>query len=104
MHKFYIYRVLLKVVVAAYTVRLLVFDSHSLKAKRGVVKSVKERLRSRFNISVTEVGFHDKHNYVELGIAIVGVENRILEEIISKVASFLENDHRFEVVEVVKVI
>ncbi len=90
--------------VAAYTITILIFDSHSLKSKRRVIKSVKERLRNKFNVSVAEVEYHDKHNYAELGIAAIVAQNRHLDEVFGKIMTFLESDSRFEVIETQRVI
>ena len=46
-------------VVGAAAVELFVHGSQSLKAKRGVVRSIAQRLRNRFNVSVAEVGHLD---------------------------------------------
>ena len=88
--------------VGALSIKILIYDSHSLKAKRGVVKSVKERLKNKFNIAVAEIGYHEQHNYSEIGIATVGSENRMVEETLQKTVNFLEEDHRLEIVEIIR--
>ena len=45
--------------------------AQSLKEKRFVVKSVKERLRQRFNVSLAEVGEHDSWRLAELAVVTV---------------------------------
>ena len=90
--------------VAALSIKILIHDSHSLKEKRSVLRSVKDRLRNKFNLAVAEVGFHDQWNYAEIGASTVGVDSRIVEETMQKAISFLENDHRFEIVEVTRII
>jgi uncharacterized protein YlxP (DUF503 family) len=75
-----------------------------LKDKRSIVNSTKERIRHRFNVSIAEVDFQERHNYAEIGIAMVGSDNRYLEEVFSKIIECLNNDGRFEIVEVAKVI
>jgi uncharacterized protein YlxP (DUF503 family) len=60
--------------VGTLTVRLLVREARSLKDKRQVVRSIVERLRHRFNVSVAEVDAHDKHQLAVLGVAMVGAE------------------------------
>ncbi len=45
--------------VGVITFELRLEDSHSLKDKRHFVKSLKDRLRSRFNVAVSEIGYHD---------------------------------------------
>jgi hypothetical protein len=46
-------------VIGVLTLELLIEDSHSLKEKRSVVKGLKDRLRSRFNVAVAEIDGHD---------------------------------------------
>ncbi len=45
-------------VIGVLTLELIVEESHSLKEKRNVVKGLKDRLRSRFNVAVAEIGGH----------------------------------------------
>jgi uncharacterized protein len=42
-------------VIGVLTLEILVESSHSLKDKRHVVKSLKDRLRDRFNVAVAEI-------------------------------------------------
>ena len=90
--------------VAALSIKILIHESHSLKAKRGVVKSVKERLRNKFNISIAEVDQLDKHNFAEIGISTIGIDSQFVESTLQKAVQFMENDYRFEIVEVIRVI
>jgi uncharacterized protein len=46
-------------VIGVLTLDIHVESSHSLKEKRHVVKSLKDRLRERFNVSVAEIDFLD---------------------------------------------
>ncbi|MGH9202941.1 MAG: DUF503 domain-containing protein [Vicinamibacterales bacterium] len=45
--------------IGVLTLELRIDDSHSLKDKRHVVKGLKDRLRNKFNVSVSEVGHHE---------------------------------------------
>jgi uncharacterized protein YlxP (DUF503 family) len=45
--------------IGVLTLELRLDDSHSLKEKRHVVKSLKDRLRHKFNVSVAEIDFQD---------------------------------------------
>ena len=58
-------------VVAAALVELHVHGSHSLKEKRGVVQSIKQRLRNRFNVAVAEVGGQETWQIAVIGLATV---------------------------------
>jgi uncharacterized protein YlxP (DUF503 family) len=61
-------------VVGSLLVRLLIRESRSLKDKRQVVRSIKDRLRHNFNISVAEVDAQDHRQLAILGIAMVSNE------------------------------
>lgn len=50
-------------------------SSHSLKDKRRVVRSVKDRVRARFNVSVAEVDDQDLWQSIVLGFAAVGADS-----------------------------
>ena len=61
-------------IVGSLRVRLLVRESRSLKDKRQVVQSVKDRLRNSFNVSVSEVEEQEHRQLAVLGIAMVSNE------------------------------
>jgi uncharacterized protein YlxP (DUF503 family) len=91
-------------IVGSLKVRLLVRQSRTLKDKRQVVSSIKDRLRNSFNVSVAEVEAEDHRQLVVLGFAMVSNEashvRSALEQIVAAlrvhpVAEFL--DHEIEV-------
>jgi hypothetical protein len=61
-------------IVGSMRVRLLVRESRSLKDKRQVVRSIKDRLHNHFNVSVAEIEAQDHRQLVILGIAMVSNE------------------------------
>jgi uncharacterized protein YlxP (DUF503 family) len=61
-------------IVGSLRVRLLVRESRSLKYKRQVVRSIKDRLRNGFNVSIAEVEAQDHRQLVVLGLAMVSNE------------------------------
>ena len=67
----------------------------SLKEKRSIIKSVMGRLKSRFNISVSEVGHNDSKIMAVIGVAIVGNDTSFINSQIDAVANFMRNDGRF---------
>ena len=71
----------------------------SLKEKRMVMRSLKDRLNSRFNVSVAEIGSNDKWQVGELGIATVGNETRFVNSAIEKIKNFFDLDPRISVIE-----
>ncbi len=60
------------------TINLYFPDSHSLKDKRNIVKSIKLRIRNNFNVSVSEINNYDLWKNTILGIACIGNEKNIL--------------------------
>lgn len=90
--------------VGSLRVRLLIRESRSLKDKRQVVRSIKDRLRNGFNVSVAEVEAQDHRQLVVLGFAMVSNEaahvRGAFEQIVAAlrshpIAEFL--DHEMEV-------
>jgi hypothetical protein len=71
----------------------------SLKDKRQVMRSLKDRLFSRFNVSVAEIGSNDKWQLGELGIATVGNDTRFVNSAVENVKNFLFQDPRISVIE-----
>ena len=73
------------------TIELFIPDAHSLKAKRQILLSLKERLRSKFNLSVAEVGDQELWQKAMLGLACVANEsahvNRVLDQALNVVRS-----------------
>jgi len=85
------------VVVLVAEVELYLPESGSLKDKRQVVKSVKERLRSRFNVSIAEVDHLELWQRCGLGLAVVSGDAARAEELMGKAIRFIEQDYRVEV-------
>jgi len=74
----------------ATTVGLLHLEFHvaqatSLKDKRRILKSFKDRLRQQYNVSVAEVDGLDRHRRAVLAVAIVGNDKRYLQGALQKI-------------------
>ncbi len=69
---------------------LLLPENHSLKGKRGVLKSIEARVANRFNISVAECGDQELWQSAVLGFALVGSDRRIVEASLQKVIDFVD--------------
>jgi uncharacterized protein YlxP (DUF503 family) len=64
-------------------------DAFSLKDKRRVVKSLKDRIAHRHNVSIAEVGALDEHRRSVIGIAMVSNDSRYVEGALSKLVDFV---------------
>lgn len=64
--------------------------NRSLKGKRRVIKSLKDRIRGRFNVSVAEVDRLDEWQRATLGIACVSNDSRLVDETLAKIVNLIE--------------
>ena len=69
-------------------------ECRSLKAKRMVVKSLKERLQHRFRVSVAETRHQDVWTRAELTAAVVAADRAQADSILDKLDRFVEGDGR----------
>jgi len=80
--------------VALLQFELLIDHSHSLKDKRRVVKSLKDRLHREHLVSIAEIGSHELLNRAELGVAAVSHDpvylSALLDRIITKLNQLTE--------------
>ena len=60
-------------------------ESHSLKDKRHFVKSLKDRLRSRFNVSVAEIDYQDLWQRGLIAVATVSSDQARAEQVLQSV-------------------
>lgn len=63
----------------------------SLKEKRMVVKSLVEKTRHKFNVSIAEVDKQEAHQIIVLGFACVSNERRHAESMLQNILDFMEN-------------
>jgi len=84
-------------IVGAAIVELHVHGSQSLKAKRGVVRSITQRVRNRFNLAVAEVGGQDTWQRAVLGLTGVGSDARSVRRALEQALAFIEELHLAEV-------
>lgn len=86
-------------IVGVLRIELFVPESDSLKSKRFAIKSIKDRLRSRFNVAVAEVGNNDLWQRASLGVVAVSNESRHVESIMGNVMNLVYGDRRVEVLD-----
>ncbi len=85
-------------IVGAAVVELHVHDSRSLKSKRGVVRSIVQRVRNRFPVSVAEVGGQQTWQRAVLGISTVGSERVRVRAVLEQTVAFIDGLGLAEVV------
>ena len=70
-------------------VRLVVRASRSLKDKRQVLRSIVDKLRNGFNVSVAEAGDRDHWQTIELAVAAVGDEASHVKGVLDSISNAL---------------
>lgn len=65
---------------------------HSLKEKRMVIKSIIDKVKHRYNVSIAEVESQDYHQVLVIGIACVSNNTRHANSMIQNVLDYIENN------------
>ena len=84
-------------IVGAAAVEIHIHGSRSLKQKRGVVRSISQRVRNQFNLSVAEVGGWDRWQYAVLGLSTTGSDAVVVRRVLDRALEFIEELHLAEV-------
>lgn len=77
-------------IVGTLTVELFIGEAQTLKDKRRELRSIIERVKSRYNVSIAEVDRQDSYQRATLGVACVSNETAHVQSILSNVEKYLE--------------
>jgi uncharacterized protein YlxP (DUF503 family) len=78
------------------TVEIMIPASHSLKERRAVVNSLKERIRNRHNVSLAESGPDNVWQRANLNIACVADSQSTVDHILRSVIQLIDEEPRCE--------
>jgi uncharacterized protein YlxP (DUF503 family) len=87
-------------IVGTARIELHIPDAGSLKEKRAVVRSLRERLVNRLKVSAAEVDHLDLWQRAVIGVAVVSGDRRTVDQIMSKVINLCESDRRALVIDI----
>jgi len=76
-----------------------IHGAQSLKDKRQVMRSIKDRLRNQFNVSVAEIGSNDVCQTGELAVVTVANERRFVNSVMEKINNYFETEFPISVVD-----
>jgi|TARA_B100000315_G_scaffold247492_1_gene276241 hypothetical protein len=82
--------------VGVLRIRFRLPGNTSLKGKRQVVKPIIARIGNKFNVAVAETGDTDLWQMATIGVCYVSNDKRHVNEVLSKIADFINNSH-FEI-------
>lgn len=87
-------------IIGICTCEIYIFNANSLKSKRSVVKSIIEKSKNRFNISIAEVGENDKWQKSIVAFSTISNDQRLVEETIEKVINFFDSYSEIEIISI----
>lgn len=75
------------------TIRLRLQGNSSLKGKRRALRTITDRVKNKFNVSIAEVDHQDLWQRAELGVAIVSNDKGHAHSTLTAVVKFIDNMH-----------
>lgn len=82
-------------IIGAGYVEIQVFEAHSLKEKRRVLRSLIERTRNRFNASISEVEYQDVWQMAAIGITCASTSSSHADQMLAEIVNFIERNVMF---------
>lgn len=73
--------------VGLLTLEIHISDAQSLKDKRHVLRSLKDRLRAHFNVAVSELDHQDLWQRSRVGVVTISGDGKHLEESVQAIAA-----------------
>jgi uncharacterized protein YlxP (DUF503 family) len=73
---------------------------HSLKEKRMIIKSLTDKLASRFHVSAAEVDCQDIHQILVVGVAFVAGSSALADRMADKILSFIEDTQEAQITDI----
>lgn len=86
-------------VVGTLSIRIAIRSSRSLKDKRRIIKSLKDRIRNKFNVSISETDEQDNYKSSKIGVAMVGTDRQYVNSVLSSLVNFFRFFPQVELVD-----
>ena len=83
--------------IGVLTIDLFIPSAQSLKGKRMVLKSLKDRVRNKFNVSIAELDGEDKWQTATVGISMIGNDRRYMDSCLQNIVSYVESFGQLEI-------
>ena len=77
-------------------IHLYLPNSHSLKDKRNVLKSIKVRMQHNHNVSVCEIENFNYWKNTTLGVACIGNDKEYINKVINSIVLFIEKQSELQ--------
>ncbi|MCP4154079.1 MAG: DUF503 domain-containing protein [bacterium] len=89
-------------IVGIMVLDLLSKNTHSLKQKRQIVSSIKEKLKHRFNISISETGNLELWQNIQLAVAMVSNSKVVIEKAFEQIEDYIFSNYPVQLIRVDK--
>jgi len=86
-------------IIGVLTVDINIPFNRSLKSKRQVIKSLKDRIRARFNVAISETDNHNLWQRATFSVAAIGTDKKVVNSILSKVNNFIKNQLKVNILD-----
>lgn len=86
-------------IVGLLTLDLYIPEANSLKTKRMVIKSLIDRTKNKFNVSVAEVDAQNLWQRSVIGISMVANETVIINKVFEKIRTLVLDTHSVELID-----
>ena len=87
-------------IIEAVTIKLYAPWVHSLKEKRMIVKSLIDKTKNKFNVSISEVDEQDVHQTIVLGLACVTGTISHADSMIDSILTYIEYNIDAQIIDV----
>ena len=77
-------------IIGCCSIKFYLHGNRSLKGKRQVVRSIKDRLKKNFNVSVAEVGDQDNLQSLHIGISAISSDRPYMDGLLTKVTNAID--------------
>lgn len=77
-------------VIGAGKIKFNLYGINSLKEKRSIVKSIINRIKNKFNVSIAETDYNDSYLWAQVGFVIIGNDSRLVNSKVDKVINFAD--------------
>ena len=89
--------------ICAVEITLFAAGSRSLKDKRQILRSLLDKVKHRYNVSISEMDAMDLHQKLVIGVACISNSDSHARAVIDEVIRFVENNADAEVIGVVEI-
>ena len=83
--------------IGVLVVDLYIPGAQSLKDRRMVLRSIKDKVRSKYNASISQLDTEDKWQTATFGVAMIGNDNRYVQGCLQDILNFIENSNGCEI-------